>query len=438
VRLRSALGNFGVNQERAVLAYGTRKFGQSLIASRDFSSGFISDRDYRNLSLTSMTHWKTSAGATDVTLAHNDRPFGADQFYGNFPSWERTKTWLGSIRQELGERTDASFGFRRHTDLFVLYRDRPDVFTNRHAVEGFQAAVRRSDPIGPNLKVFYGLEGYYDSIASTNLGNHDRGRAAGYVGVDARALKRFSLSAGVREEIYGRRESQVSPTVSGGYWVSSRFRLRASLSRAFRLPTFTDLYYHDPANVGSPDLRPERAWSYEGGADVYLAGNVRASLTVFHRRERDGIDYVRSSLADIWRATNFQKLNFTGVEAGVDATIATRHQIQLQYTGLNGAQAALGGLSKYSFNYPIHSGVASWTAALPGGMMARAQLGTLQRYARTPYALFDVYAARIRGRVHPFLQLTNITDTVYQEIFGVPMPGRAVVGGVEVVVLSRK
>ena len=39
-----------------------------------------------------------------------------------------------------------------------------------------------------------------------------------------------------------------------------------------------------------------------------------------HRgREQDGIDYVRSSPTDIWRATNFQRLNFTGVEAAVSA-----------------------------------------------------------------------------------------------------------------------
>ena len=93
---------------------------------------------------------------------------------------------------------------------------------------------------------------------------------------DARALKRFSLSAGVREEVYGHRQSQISPTVSGGYWMSTRLKFRASASRAFRLPSYTDLYYHDPANIGSPNLRPERAWSYEGGADIYIRRDVRA------------------------------------------------------------------------------------------------------------------------------------------------------------------
>ena len=58
----------------------------------------------------------------------------------------------------------------------------------------------------------------------------------------------------------------------------------------------------------------------------------------------------------------------------------------------------------------------------------------MQRYARDPYAVFDLYLARSAGRIHPFVQLTNLTSTSYQEIFGVAMPGRGIVGGVELTV----
>jgi len=198
IRLRTAFGNFGVNQERGVLNYAGARVSQELAFSRDFSIGFIPDRDYRNLSLASTTHFTSRLGSTDIDLANNDRPYGADQFYGNFNSWERTRTWFASLRQALGENTDASFAYRRHTDLFVLYRDRPAVFTNRHEVEGYQAALRRWDSLGQNVKLHYGVEGYHDSIESNNLGFHDRSRGAAYAGVDVRALKRFSFSAGLR------------------------------------------------------------------------------------------------------------------------------------------------------------------------------------------------------------------------------------------------
>ena len=59
--------------------------------------------------------------------------------------------------------------------------------------------------------------------------------------------------------------------IAAGAWLTSGIKIRASVSRAFRLPTFTDLYYHDPANRGSPDLRPESAWSYEAGRNGFFA-----------------------------------------------------------------------------------------------------------------------------------------------------------------------
>ncbi|MGH9631997.1 MAG: TonB-dependent receptor plug domain-containing protein, partial [Bryobacteraceae bacterium] len=438
IRLRSAIGNFGVNQQRGVLSYVNTDFSQQLTFSRDFSSGFIPNRDYRNLSLGSRTHLSSRAGETDVILGHSDRPFGAEQFYGNFNSWERTKTWFAALRQAFGAKTEASFAFRRHTDLFVLYRDRPQVFTNRHAVESFQAALRRREELGPNTRLHYGFEGYRDAIVSNNLGQHDRARGAAYAALDMRALKRFSLSIGAREEIYGSRNHQFSPSISGGFWVAPALKLRAAVSRAFRLPTYTDLYYHDPANLGSPDLRPERAWSYEGGFDWNLHGLLRGGVTVFHRREKDGIDYVRRSPNDIWRATNFQSLRFTGFEASVAANLARSNLFEFQYTRLKGARQALDGVfSKYVFNYPVHSGIASWQVLLPGGIAARTRIGALQRLARDAYAVVDFYAARTRGRVHPFIQITNLTDTVFEEIFGVPMPGRALVVGLELKVFTR-
>jgi iron complex outermembrane receptor protein len=438
MRLRTALGNFGVNQQRASMAFVGPRVTQQLSASRDFSTGFMQNRDYRNLSLASATRVESQLGNTDVRLAHRDSPFGAEQFYGNFNSWERTKTWWASARQQLGSKTEAAFAFRRHTDLFVLYRDRPQVFTNRHAVESYQVSLRRRGELGRNAKLHYGAEGYRDAIRSNNLGTHDRARGAAYAAFDTRALWRFSFSAGLRDELYGSGNHQLSPTASAGVWITQALKLRAGISRAFRLPTFTDLYYHDPANVGSPDLRPERATTVEAGLDWNAGGRVRAEATVFQRRETDGIDYIRYGLTDIWRATNFQRLRFTGVEASVRARLPGRSQVEFQYTGLRGAQNVLdGAMSKYVFNYPVHSGIATWQAALGSGVVARTRLGALQRFSRDPYAVWDVYGASTRGRVRPFVQLTNLTATRYEEIPRVAMPGRAIVGGLELIVFGR-
>lgn len=439
VRLRGAVGNFGINQQSASLSFVRGKFAQQLAASRDFSSGFQPDRDYRNLALFSSTSLPTAWGATRVTLAHNDRPFGADQFYGPFNSWERTRTWFAGVRQEFGRKTEASFAFRRHTDHFVLFRDQPEIYTNRHALAGYQAALRRTETLAENSRLFYGMEGYRDSIVSNNLGNHLRGRGAVYMAFDARALKRFSFQAGAREEMvrYGR--GQFSPSLSAGYWLGSRAKLRAGVHRAFRMPSLTDLYYHDPANRGSADLRPERAWTYEGGIDANLGRRVRGELTVFQRDEQDVIDYARNSPTGIWQATNIQRLRFRGIEAAAIAPLGRAHEVELRYTGLRGFREPFPGIeSRYAFSFPVNSGVASWRATLPKGLVARSRLGIIERFGRDPYALWDFYFARAGGRIHPFIQLTNLTNTRYEILTGVPMPGRTFVAGLELVAWRRK
>jgi len=437
-RLRTALGNQGINQERASTAFGDRKHSEQLSFARDFSSGFRPDRDYRNLDFASTTRLVSNLGTSSLTAAYMDRPFGADQFYGNFNSWEDTKTWFAGLQQTIADQTTVSLSFRRHSDWFVLYRDRPDLFDNHTADESFQAALRRRQEVSSSSTLFYGAETLHESIVSTNLGDHSRTRGAAYAAMDFRALKRFSLSLSAREEVYANFSSALSPTVSGAMWLSQRWKFRASGSRAFRVPSYTDLYYQDPANVGNPGLKPESAWTYEAGLDWIPSAKVRGDLTVFQRRLRDGIDYYRASPEDIWRALNIQNLRFTGVEAALHVAPSRGQFIDFRYTWLEGKQDTIPiGATKYTFNYPANSGVVSWQANPGAGLILRTRVGILDRRARDTYVLWDLFAALSRGKVHPFLQFSNLANTSYQEVLGVPMPGRTVIGGVDVVLRRR-
>jgi outer membrane receptor protein involved in Fe transport len=200
------------------------------------------------------------------------------------------------------------------------------------------------------------------------------------------------------------------------------------------LPSYTDLYYHDPASSGSPNLRPEKAWSYDAGLEWNPGPRFRGEVTVFRRRESDGIDYVKPSQADIWRATNIQSLSFTGLEAGMTLREARSQEISLSYTALHGSSRQLAGLlSRYVFNYPSHSAIAAWQAALPDKFVARVRLGVTRRLARDPYAIADIYLARMGRRFRPFVQVTNAWNVSYEEVPQVPMPGRGFVAGVEAV-----
>ncbi len=361
-----------------------------------------------------------------------DHPFGADQFYGAYPSSEDTKTWWLGFNQALGQDTDASFAYRRHSDLFVLFRDQPDIYANHHADESYQAALRRHQTVKPGIVVSYGAEALHESIVSNNLGDHSRSRGAIYAAIDLRGIKRLSLSIAAREEFYRRYSGEFSPTIAGGYWLSPALKVRASASRAFRVPSYTDLYYSDPANVGNPNLRPERAWTYEAGIDWVPAGRLTAEAAVFERRLRDGIDYYRTSPTALWQALNIDSLNFTGVETSLRYLVARHQTVEVLYTWLLGTQDTIPlAQTKYNFNYPSSSAIVAWAGSLPWQIDFRTRVGVLNRISQNPYALWDFYAASSRGKVHPFIQIANITAASYREIQGVAMPGRSIVGGVE-------
>ena len=66
------------------------------------------------------------------------------------------------------------------------------------------------------------------------------------------------------------------------------------------------------------------------------------------------------------------------------------------------------------------------------------RIGVIQRLGRDVYGLWDIHAAATRHRVRPFLQLSNVTNTSYEEISRVAMPGRSIIGGLELLVFRSR
>jgi iron complex outermembrane receptor protein len=225
--------------------------------------------------------------------------------------------------------------------------------------------------------------------------------------------------------------------LSGGFWISPRFKLRGAATRGFRLPSYTDLYYSSPSTFGNPNLKPETATSYEGGADAYLRPNLHASITGFERRDSNVVDYVQPAGSGIYTAQNLPPLHFAGVEAWVEyEPLATQH-IAVRFSALHGAYASPQDLiTEYTFLYPAHSAVLEWSGAIGRHMIGRTRLGVLNRVGQSAYAIWDASASYATGRIRPFLQLTNITSTVYQDVPLIAEPQIGVVGGVELYVFG--
>jgi iron complex outermembrane receptor protein len=172
---------------------------------------------------------------------------------------------------------------------------------------------------------------------------------------------------------------------------------------------------------------------YEGGLEWTSGSHWAASAAVFQRREHDVIDYVRANPASVWQAVNIEDINFTGFEGVIRARLGSAQSVALAYTGLYGAQQSLGGLqSQYVFNYPINQATANWLGSLPHGIAFRMRAGMTQRYHTDPYPLIEMALTRDFHWVQPYAQITNLTNTGYEEIQGVRMPGRAYLVGVQV------
>jgi iron complex outermembrane receptor protein len=441
VLVRAAAGSFESNEE-SLLAGATRgRWSGRLTASRNFSTGFMADRDYRNEDASAESWFGSHLGISDLLFASSDRSFGANQFYGPYNSWERTKGWFASMRQELGSRTVAAFGYRRHTDEYILLRDDPSFYENNHVDGSWQASLRHTVPIRSPSLLLFGLEAdgdsinsynFYEGVTSFALGVHARNRGAGYIDLDLRpAKRRWNLSVGAREEIFsGGAQAAFAPQLSGSLRLTDALKLRASGGYGYRIPTYTDLYYSDPSTIGNPNLKPESAWSGDGGADWMPSTRLSLSVTGFYSRQHDAIDYVRANATQKWQPVNLSGLQFAGVESTLTWLPAKSQTVRISWTGLHGAQGALHGLqSEYVFNYPVENIHAAWTVALGRDFAISNAVQLAQRYQQTVYPVWNAAFTHDSGKIRPYLRLSNLSNTGYQEITGVAMPGRSITGG---------
>jgi iron complex outermembrane receptor protein len=477
--LRAGEGSFQSNEETLVGGATRGPWSGRVAAERVFSTGFTAtpgytaptytgtcspqqcqnDRDYRNMDASAESWIGSRLGVTDLLFASSDRSFGANQFYGAYNSWERTKGWFAAARQELGSKTVASFGYRRHTDDFVLWRNDPAGYENNHIDGSWQGSLRQTLTVRKDSVLLMGLEADGDSINSFNLSNlnpsgvversfalgiHARNRGAGYVDLDLRPTKRrWSLSIGAREEIFsGGARAAFSPELAGSLRVAKSLKLRASGGYGFRIPTYTDLYYSDPSTLGNAKLKPESAWTGDAGVDWAPSSKLMLSATGFYSQQHDTIDYVKSATlpnpylpagcpANIWCADNLNGFGFSGVETRLTWIPKKSQTVRIAWTGVHGAQSALHGLqSEYVFNYPVQNIHASWSSALGRDFVLTNAVEIAQRYQQTVYPVWSATLTHDTGKLRPYLRFTNLSNTGYQEITGVNMPPRTIVGGV--------
>ncbi len=276
-------GSYDFFSGRATFGAETARLRHAVSASLDRSSGFTFAREFRNVGVSAQT---TIDDRTSVLVSHVDKDFGANGFYGASPSKEWTEqTFVGADheRQLNTWSVRMNGSFRRHGDRFLWDVRRPGVLENLHRTHALQATIKGQRPISTAVRMTVGGELGHDWLRSSNLGDHTVTRGSVFTELQVDAGKRVAVHPGLRLDRYSEAGSAWSPSVSLSAWLSARTRLRVGGARAFRVPTFTELYYRDPNHEASGALVPESAWSTELGLDWLADPGWLVSVTPFAR-----------------------------------------------------------------------------------------------------------------------------------------------------------
>jgi iron complex outermembrane recepter protein len=423
-------GSFGFASGRGQTGFERGAVRQMFAAAADRSSGFMYDREFVTTTASSRT--QIGAGSA-LSVSFVRKAFGANNFYGgNAPSREWTNQTLITGDHRFGAAAGWTFAatgsYRTHGDRFVFNRERPELSDNRHRTHAVLGTVTGSTRVG-GASFAIGAEGGGDWIRSTNLGDHELSRVSAFGEWRQELGRRTQVDATVRVDRYSEFGTSVNPSFGAGWWPSSSVRLRASAARAFRVPTFTERYYSDPANLARAEVGPETAWAGEGGADIFTGGGWMLQATVFGRADSDVIDWLRPTTAERWRTFNIRDVDTVGVELGARKTFAGGAFVLAQYTALDLEAAAVNQLSKYVLDYAPHSFTAAAAVPLAAGFQVAPRIEYRLRRrtsGEADYVLLEARVARRFGRaVELFVEGTNLFDVSYQEVAGVRMPGAA-------------
>ena len=238
----------------------------------------------------------------------------------------------------------------------------------------------------------------------------------------------------------------LAPSLMARLTLPEGLDISAFARRAYRVPTFNELYY---VGYGNPDLRPEDAWLTDMAVDyVRSLGNsfsLKSKLDVFLNLLTDKITSAPTPEdPNIWAPYNIGKVR----SAGFDAAAGFAHEgewdysLDLKYSYQSAVDRTP---DSYSYGQQIpyvarHVVVLSgnvtwnsWTADALWQMRAGRKDGTgdLPDWNTLDVNLAKHLTVRKSGALLLKASARNLLDCRYETVSGYPMPGRSFMAGVE-------
>ena len=244
----------------------------------------------------------------------------------------------------------------------------------------------------------------------------------------------------LRAEHNGSTGTTLVPHASAA-WIAARgaffeLTLRASGGAGIKAPSFFESYGTSSFALGNPDLKPERARTYDGGLDLRLGDQVKVQATYFRHQYLDQIAYKIVSFAPFAGTyENLGESRATGFEFVGEWRPSSHLRVSSNYTrqeseivSSNSTDPLLG-VGRELLRRPRHQGAITAEASVARGTLA----ATLVRVGKRADSDFkgigieenagftrvDIRAAYPLGpRVRVLAAVENASDAKYQEVLG--------------------
>lgn len=400
------------------------------------SDGFAPNRDFTATQAVAEAARELPAGSFRILGSYLEQRFGAEDFYGPYPSWEATRTAGLILSANLdrgpfaGHATRLDTSWRRHDDHYLLDRDRPALYENRHSNTTGQ--FKAVSVLFQNRRTTFtgALEAGRDALDSARLGDHQVNRLAGALELLQELAPGLSLQASLRGDHSSTWGRQWTPGAGLAWVAAPGLKLRAAWGKAFRAPSFTELYYDSPAQKGNAALQPERSRSFEVGADWYGKGGTTLSATLFRRRDQDLIDWVRRAPKDPWSAANLGAVRAEGASLQVSGRPAARLGASFGWSWTRLDIPPSDFVSRYAPDCVRHHVTGTLAADVAAGTVLAATCTYKDRALPGPDPLLlSLKLSRRFGSLEASLQGDNLLDRRWEELQGIPLPGRTFSAG---------
>lgn len=238
-----------------------------------------------------------------------------------------------------------------------------------------------------------------------------------------------------------------SPSVDLKYTILKGLDIVAFGRRAYRIPTFNELYY---VGYGNPELRPEDAWMTDIGLDFHRTLSSKWSLSAkldgFCNLLKDKIISAPTEAdPNIWLPYNIGRVR----SAGVDAVVGTDYHsdswlfsFDAKYTWQSAVDVtpdsySYGNAVPYIAKHTVVlSGLLSWKGwSLSPLWQLRAGrsdgYGELPDWNTLDLSLGKSFSLGKGGLLALKVSARNLFDARYEVVSGYPMPGRSFMAGLE-------